>query len=79
MRIAIGFAFTVAVSAEMIVSTTGIGKLIFIFGEGGIYTAMFAALFVLIAVAFVVDRLFELLANHQLRWMERAQGRQSIL
>lgn len=70
MRIAIGFAFTVAISAEMIVSTTGLGKLIFIYGEGGVYAPMFAVIGVLLAVAFLADLLFQRLSDRHLSWVE---------
>lgn len=75
IRIAIGFAFTVAISAEMIVSTTGLGKLIFSYGEGGVYAAMFAVIAVLLATAFVADLLFQRFANHHLRWLEVSHSR----
>ncbi len=74
MRIALGFAFTVAIAAEMVVSTTGLGKLIFSYGEGGVYPAMFAVIAVLLAVAFVADFVFQRFADHHLRWLEPRAG-----
>src|SRR5262245_65208816 len=44
LRIALGFSFVLAISAEMIASTNGIGKLIFMYGENGAYDYMFAAI-----------------------------------
>jgi NitT/TauT family transport system permease protein len=71
-RIAIGFSFTVAIAGEMIVSTSGLGKLIFSYGEGGVYSAMFAVIAVLLVTAFIVDLLFQRFADHHLRWLERS-------
>ena len=56
MRIALGFSFVVAISAEMIASNSGIGKLIFMYGENGAYDYMFAAVACVVAVAFLADR-----------------------
>ncbi len=39
----LGFSFVLAISSEMIASTNGIGKLIFMYGENGAYDYMFAA------------------------------------
>jgi len=71
MRIALGFAFTVAIAGEMIVSTTGLGKLIFSYGEGGVYASMFAVISVLLVVAYLADLLFMAFMNHYLRWLDR--------
>lgn len=71
MRIALGFAFTVAIAGEMIVSTSGLGKLIFSYGEGGVYASMFAVIMVLLVVAYVADLLFIAFMNHNLRWLDR--------
>jgi ABC-type nitrate/sulfonate/bicarbonate transport system permease component len=76
IRIALGFAFVLAVSAEMIASTSGLGKLIFQYGQGGNYDAMFAALMVLVAAAFIADQAFTRYRDYYLRWMpnDRARG-----
>ena len=44
LRVALGFSFVLAISSEMIASTNGIGKLIFMYGENGAYDYMFAAI-----------------------------------
>ena len=72
-RIALGFSFVLTISAEMIASTDGIGRLIFMYGENGAYPYMFAAIGVVVAVAFVADRLFLALMRLLLRWHEFAQ------
>ncbi|MCO5072949.1 MAG: ABC transporter permease [Rhizobiaceae bacterium] len=74
MRIALGFAFTVAIAGEMIVSTTGLGKLIFSYGEGGVYPSMFAVICVLLIVAYVADLLFMAFIDYYLRWLDRGHS-----
>lgn len=73
VRIALGFSFVLTISAEMIASTDGIGKLIFMYGENGAYTYMFAAIAVVVAVAFAADRAFLELMRRLLRWHEFSQ------
>ncbi len=71
-RIALGFAFVLAVSSEMIASTAGIGKLIFMYGQNGAYDYMLAAIACIACVAFVVDRLVLTLSQRLLRWHDSA-------
>jgi NitT/TauT family transport system permease protein len=70
LRIALGFSVVVTVSAEMIASTNGLGKLIFMYGENGAYAHMFAAVGALVAVAFALDRLLLKLMRRRLSWHE---------
>lgn len=72
LRIALGFSFVLAISTEMIASTSGIGKLIFLYGENGTYDYMFAAIACIVAVAFVADRVTLLGMHRLLRWHESA-------
>jgi ABC-type nitrate/sulfonate/bicarbonate transport system permease component len=72
LRIALGFSFVLAISTEMIASTNGIGKLIFLYGENGTYDYMFAAIACIVAVAFVADRVTLLVMHRLLRWHESA-------
>ena len=51
IRIALGFCFVLTISAEMIAAKTGLGKLIFLYGENGAYTYMFAGIVALVIVA----------------------------
>ena len=74
LRVALGFAFVLAISSEMIASTNGIGKLIFMYGENGAYDYMFAAIGCVVVVAFVTDRLLLALTGKCLRWHESATG-----
>ena len=72
LRIALGFSFVLAISSEMIASTSGIGKLVFLYGENGAYDYMFAAIGCVIIVAFLCDRAMLRVAAWWLRWHESA-------
>lgn len=68
IRIALGFCFVLTISAEMIAAKTGIGKLIFFYGENGAYAHMFGALLVVVLFAYAADRAFLALMHYVLRW-----------
>jgi ABC-type nitrate/sulfonate/bicarbonate transport system permease component len=70
LRIALGFSFVVAISAEMIATNNGIGKLMIVYGESGAYDYMFAAIAALVVVAFLADRALVALSAHLLRWQQ---------
>jgi ABC-type nitrate/sulfonate/bicarbonate transport system permease component len=72
LRVALGFSFVLAISSEMIASTNGVGKLIFMYGENGAYDYMFAAIGCVVVVAFLADRLLLLVTEKCLRWHESA-------
>jgi NitT/TauT family transport system permease protein len=72
LRIALGFSFVVAISAEMIASTAGIGRLTFMYGENGSYDYMFAAVASIVLVAFLADRAILAVGAMCLRWHESA-------
>jgi NitT/TauT family transport system permease protein len=72
LRIALGFSFVLAISAEMIASTSGIGKLVFLYGENGAYAYMFAAIACVVIVAFLCDRGLLRVSAWCLRWHESA-------
>ena len=74
LRVALGFAFVVAISAEMIASTAGIGRLTFMYGENGAYDYMFAAVASVVLVAFLADRALLWLGAVCLRWHESGAG-----
>ena len=67
-RIALGFCFVLTISAEMIAAKTGIGKLIFLYGENGAYAYMFGGLLALVIVAYAADRALLAVMNYALRW-----------
>ena len=64
-----------AISAEMIASTNGIGKLIFMYGENGNYDYMFAAIACMVIVAFLADRVLVILTKRLLVWHEFGRHR----
>ena len=68
LRIALGFSFVIAIAAEMIAAQTGVGKLMFIYGESGSYNYMFAAVAAIMLLAYVADRITVAVSNRLLRW-----------
>jgi ABC-type nitrate/sulfonate/bicarbonate transport system permease component len=76
LRVALGFSFVLAISSEMVASTNGIGKLIFMYGENGAYDYMFASLACVVVVAFLADRLLLIATGKCLRWHESSAGRE---
>jgi NitT/TauT family transport system permease protein len=68
VRIALSFSFVLTISAEMIAAKTGIGKLIFIYGENGAYAFMFGGLMAVVIAAFAADRGLVTAMHHILRW-----------
>jgi ABC-type nitrate/sulfonate/bicarbonate transport system permease component len=68
VRIALGFCFVLTISAEMIAAKTGVGKLIFLYGENGAYAHMFGGLLAVVVIAYIADRLLLATMNYLLRW-----------
>jgi NitT/TauT family transport system permease protein len=68
LRIALGFTFVSGISTEMIAANSGIGRLIFQYGESGAYDYMFAAVLTLVSLVFLADAALVRLSNHLLRW-----------
>ena len=68
VRIALGFCFVLTISAEMIAARTGIGKLIFLYGESGAYAHMFGGLLAVVIVAYFADRILLAAMHYFLRW-----------
>jgi len=68
VRIALSFCFVLTISAEMIAAKTGIGKLIFIYGENGAYAFMFGGLMAVVIVAYAADRALVAAMHYILRW-----------
>jgi ABC-type nitrate/sulfonate/bicarbonate transport system permease component len=71
VRIAQAFSIVIVISAEMVASYVGVGRFIFVYGEAGNYNFMFAAIFLVILTAFILDQLFLLLRNRILIWTEK--------
>jgi NitT/TauT family transport system permease protein len=74
IRIALSFCFVLTISTEMIAAKTGIGKLIFIYGESGAYAFMFGGLLAVVIVAFAADRALVAAMHHLLRWDDSVQS-----
>lgn len=72
VRIALGFSFVLTISAEMIASKIGIGKMIYLYGENGSYPYMFAAISMVVVVAFVADRALVRIIRQVTRWHDSA-------
>jgi ABC-type nitrate/sulfonate/bicarbonate transport system permease component len=70
LRIGIGFALVIAIAAEMIAAKTGIGKLMFQYGENGSYDYMFAAVAAVVAISWLIDHALVSLTDHLLRWQD---------
>jgi len=70
IRIALGFCFVLTISAEMIAAKTGVGKLIFLYGENGAYAYMFGGILALVVIAYLADRLLLAVMHYALRWHE---------
>lgn len=68
VRIALGFSWVLTISAEMIAAKTGIGKLIFLYGENGAYAHMFAGIMTILAVAYAADRVTVWAMHRLLHW-----------
>jgi ABC-type nitrate/sulfonate/bicarbonate transport system permease component len=70
IRIAIAYSFILLVSAELVAAQKGLGFMIGMLGEGGVYDAMFAMVLTIAALGFVADRLFQMLSRRLLQWRE---------
>ncbi|WP_206750834.1 ABC transporter permease [Pollutimonas thiosulfatoxidans] len=68
IRIALGYCFVLVLSAEMIATKNGMGKLIFLYGEGGLYSYMLGGIMAVVLVAFVCDRAFIRMTTRLLHW-----------
>jgi ABC-type nitrate/sulfonate/bicarbonate transport system permease component len=70
LRIALGFTFVIGVATEMLAANSGIGKLIFIYGESGAYDFMFAAILALMCAVYAADTALLRLTTFLLRWQD---------
>jgi ABC-type nitrate/sulfonate/bicarbonate transport system permease component len=70
VRTALALSFVLLVSSEMIVSRSGLGHLIGLLGEGGVYDAMFAVVLVVAFLGFFADRLYQMFVRRVLQWRE---------
>jgi NitT/TauT family transport system permease protein len=70
VRIALGFSWVLTLSAEMIAARTGMGKLIFLYGESGAYDYMFAGILAVLVLAYLADRGMVRLMHGLLHWSD---------
>lgn len=70
IRIALAYSFILLVSAELVAAQKGLGFMIGLLGEGGVYDAMFAMVLTVGALGFAADRLFQMLSRRLLQWQE---------
>lgn len=70
IRTALGFAFVLLVSTELIVARSGFGYMIGWLGDGGVYDAMFAVVLTVALLGFAADRLYLALMRRVLAWRE---------
>jgi NitT/TauT family transport system permease protein len=68
IRTALGIAFILVVSAELIMAKDGMGYVIYILGESGDFTGMFGSVIVVGAVGLVADFVFALFAARLSHW-----------
>lgn len=70
IRTSLAICFVLLVSSELLMSQEGLGYLIGILGDNGIYPSMFAVIFIVIAMGFLADRLYLMLSKRVLSWLE---------
>jgi len=70
IRIALAYSFILLVSAELVAAQKGLGFMIGLLGEGGVYDGMFAMVLTVGTLGFVADRLFLMLTHRLLQWQE---------
>jgi NitT/TauT family transport system permease protein len=61
----------------MIAAKSGIGKLVFQYGENGAYAFMFAGIVAIVVLAYAMDRLMVLMTGRLLQWHESSQAREA--
>jgi NitT/TauT family transport system permease protein len=68
VRIALATSFILLVSSELIAARKGLGYMIGMLGDGGVYDAMFATVLTVALLGFMADRSYLLLMGRMLRW-----------
>jgi NitT/TauT family transport system permease protein len=68
IRIALATSFILLVSSELIAARKGLGYMIGVLGEGGVYDAMFATVLTVALLGFIADRCYLTLMRRVLRW-----------
>lgn len=70
IRIALAYSFILLVSSELVAAQKGLGFMISLLGEGGVYDGMFAMVLAIGTLGFVADRSFLILSRRLLQWQE---------
>jgi ABC-type nitrate/sulfonate/bicarbonate transport system permease component len=70
IRIALAYSFILLVSSELVAAQKGLGYMIGLLGEGGVYDGMFAMILTVAVLGFVADRLFQMFSRRVLQWQE---------
>jgi NitT/TauT family transport system permease protein len=68
VRTALSFAFSLLVSAELLISNQGLGYLIRLYGDSSLYPDMFVVILFVAGLGFVCDRAYLKLSTYLLRW-----------
>jgi ABC-type nitrate/sulfonate/bicarbonate transport system permease component len=67
-RIALAYSFILLVSSELVAARKGLGFMIGVLGEGGVYDAMFATVLTVALLGFIADRCYFAFMRRVLRW-----------
>jgi ABC-type nitrate/sulfonate/bicarbonate transport system permease component len=70
IRIALATSFVLLVSSELVAARKGLGFMIGMLGDGGVYDAMFATVLTIAVLGFMTDRAYLLFMRRMLRWRE---------
>ena len=70
IRTSLAICFVLLVSSELLISTEGLGYLIGMLGENGVYPKMFAIIFIVIAMGFFADRIYLSVSRRLLAWLD---------
>jgi ABC-type nitrate/sulfonate/bicarbonate transport system permease component len=70
IRIALATSFVLLVSSELVAARRGLGFMIGMLGDGGVYDAMFATVLTIAVLGFLADRLYLMFTHRMLRWRE---------
>jgi NitT/TauT family transport system permease protein len=70
IRIALATSFVLLVSSELVAARRGLGFMIGMLGDGGVYDAMFATVLTIAVLGFLADRLYLIFMRRMLRWRE---------
>lgn len=70
IRTSLAICFVLLVASELLIAQEGLGYLIGILGDNGIYPTMFAVIFMVIGMGFFADRLYLMFSRRMLSWLE---------